>query len=116
LVCVHGHPTIQEELKRSTATLVGVVTAQKAVPDSGGYYEGVRYQVRVENLLKGTLSDSISLFSENSSGRFPMTVGHRYVLFVYKESGRLAVDNCGNSGPLPAKAGVVSAVKRLLRP
>jgi hypothetical protein len=54
--------------------------------------------------LRGKVSCTVELFSENSSGRFPMTVGTTYVVFAYRALGRTMVDSCGNSGPLPEKA------------
>jgi hypothetical protein len=68
--------------------------------------------VRVQEIFKGEPTNSIVIFSENSSGRFSMTVGKTYVLFVYYESGRFQVSNCGNSGLVSEKQDVIKAVKR----
>lgn len=55
--------------------------------------------MKVEAVYRGDVSGSLVIFSENSSGRFPMEPHIPYVLFIYREAGRLMVDNCGNSGP-----------------
>jgi hypothetical protein len=59
------------------------------------------------------LEKPLEIFSENTSGRFPMQLRRRYVLFVYREAGRLMVDNCGNSGFIEDKA-VVAFVRHFL--
>ena len=41
-----------------------------------------------------------------------MTVGERYILFVYDEMGRFQVSNCGNSGLVSTKQDVIKTVRQ----
>lgn len=113
--CVFGDYSVHAEYSRSDAVLEVVVVSERVVPDTeesdvlGGHY----YTVRTEARYKGELPDVIDLFSENSSGRFPMVVGERYLVFVHSNVGNLTADNCGNSGRLSARQSIRSEVRRL---
>ena len=52
--------------------------------DKEGFLDGDFYTVRVEELFRGKIPKTIQEFSENSSGRFPMKIGAKYVLFVHR--------------------------------
>ena len=39
----------------------------------------------------------------------------RYVLFIYRETRRLMVDNCGNSGPVAEKTDVLRTLNQIVR-
>ena len=83
------------------------------MPESGAYYDGHNYTVQVHEVFKGNPTNTVVIFSENSSGRFPMSVGSTYILFVYYELGRYQIDSCGNSGLLSEKQNVVQNVRQL---
>ena len=108
--------SVRAEYDRSAAVVTGHVISERPVSEAGGYYEGSVYTVKVATVYRGNMSGRIEIFSENSSGRFLMQRHERYVLFIYAETGRLMVDNCGNSGPLPGKAEVVRALKDIATP
>ena len=112
-VCLNGHPSITEECAKSQRVIIGKVIEKENIPESGNYYEGINYTVRVQEVIKGNPTKTILIFSENSSGRFPMSVGSTYVLFVYYELGRYQVSNCGNSGLMSEKQDVVQAVRQV---
>jgi len=97
-VCLKGNQSIKEEYSDSESIFIGKVLKKKEVPESGGYYEGDEYTVQIKEVFKGNPSKEISVFSENSSGRFPMEVGKTYIIFLHQELGRYQIDNCGNSG------------------
>ena len=115
-VCLMSDYSVQAEYDRSAAVVTGHVISERPVSEAGGYYEGSVYTVKVATVYRGNMSGRIEIFSENSSGRFLMQRHERYVLFIYSETGRLMVDNCGNSGPLPGKAEVVRALKDIATP
>ena len=77
------------------------------------------YSVKVAQALKGSPSKTVELYSENSSGRFPMQIGEQYLVFadygVFEgiRGRKLAINNCGNSAPL-AKAQKALAVLHAL--
>jgi len=97
-------PTVswQVEFRQSTAVVIGMVISAENVPDpkEAGFWSGTFYKVKVDSLLKGTVGDSVDVFSPNDSGRLPLAVGARYLLFLNKEGERLTVDACGNSAKL----------------
>ncbi len=99
--CPNGWPTISDEYNDSAMVLVGNVVAHTSTSAKGDFYDGDTYTVVPVRTFKGNPGARINLFSENTSGRFPMNVNRDYVLFVYEQSGQLMVDNCGNSDVLP---------------
>jgi len=119
MACPVGHPTVLQELLRSRAVVIGDVVAERPIADSGGdrggWYPGTGYRVRVTEVLHGSVPDTLELFSETSSGAFPMVVGQRYLMFVYRNLGRYLLDYCGHSGPLPERSADAATVRRLVR-
>jgi hypothetical protein len=111
--CLNGHPTIAQEYTNSWAVVVARVVGVHPEPTSKNYLDRVTYVVRVEEDLLATRSRRVEVFSENSSGRFPMASGARYLLFLYRDLGRTMVDSCGNSGRLPASDETLRKVRQL---
>jgi hypothetical protein len=111
--CLYERPqTVREEFSNSRSVVIGKVLYRSHMPQSGKYYDGENYVVKVREILKGPPSKTVTVFCENSSGRFPMTVGRTYLIFVYYD-GRYQIDNCGNSGPVTKKKDLVKAVRLL---
>ncbi len=113
-------PTVEQEFKTSALVFVGRVTSAREVRvRSQAVSGGTFYSVKVVQSLKGSPSKTVELYSENSSGRFPMQVGEQYLIFAdYGVFGgmrgrKLAINNCGNSAPL-AKAQKALAVLHVL--
>jgi hypothetical protein len=113
-VCPKASPSVRDEYRASDAVVVGTVIRATHVPLSRDYLEGTTYLVRVDETLKGKPPARIPLFSENSSARFPMRVGTKYLLFVDNLE-RSAIDNCGNSGAVSKRAKALALVRRLHR-
>ena len=111
--CFDDHPTVSREYKQSYAVVLGRVIREAQTPASRDLYEGTTYAVRTISSFRGHLPRTFSVFSENSSGRFPMVVGSSYLLFIYPMGNRLAVGNCGHSGLASEQARAISALKRL---
>jgi hypothetical protein len=114
-VCLNGHPSVDNEYKGSKAVLLAVVAGQRNVPEAsdGFFLEGTAYRLKIERIFHGKLANSPEVFSENSSGRFPMVVGSKYLLFIHEEDGRLLVNNCGNSGLASERGAELRAIERL---
>ena len=113
-VCLNGHPSVEQEYRQSSLVFVGRVTAASAVPETKSFYEGTRYTIRVEEILRGRPRRTITVFSENTSGRFPMDIGVDYLVFLSVKAGEPAmVDSCGNSGPVSETAPAIATVKHL---
>jgi hypothetical protein len=83
-----------------------------AMPD-GYFLEGKIYELTVEKAFRGNVGPTHELFDENASGRFDMSVGTKYLLFVYEEHGRLRVDNCGHSAELSKSGATIKQVEKL---
>lgn len=112
-VCLNGNPSVTEEFADSESIFIGKVLADKNVPESDNYYDGNNYTVETQEILKGKPTKTVDIFSENSSGRFPMTVGSTYIIFLHYELGRYQINNCGNSGLLSEKQEAVQTLRRL---
>ena len=115
-VCLEGHPTPEQEFRKSAAVVVGRVLSQKETPPPkslNGWYEGTTYSIEVREIVHGSVPKQLSLFSENSTGRFPMRTGSTYLLFLYEQDSVLMVDNCGNSNKLEKARSILTAVRKL---
>jgi hypothetical protein len=115
-----GHPTVKQEFKTSALVFVGKVTSARDVTvQSQSITGGTFYSVEVVEVLKGGPPHTLELYSENSSGRFPMDAGVRYLIFADYgtfegiRGQQLAVSNCGNSAPLPKGEKTLETVRRL---
>jgi hypothetical protein len=115
-MCVNGHPSVDQEFRQSSLVFVGRVTAASAAAETKSFYEGSRYSIQVKEIFRGRPRRTLTVFSENSSGRFPMDIGIDYLLFLSVRAGEPAmVDSCGNSGPVTATAPAIDTVKQLSR-
>jgi hypothetical protein len=113
--CVNGHPSVPKEYAASRAVVVANVVGMRSVPalKDGVFLEGTMYRVAVERTYHGRIDKAPEIFSENSSGRFPMRLGATYLLFIFAEHGRLLVDYCGNSGLLSDRAKELKEIEQL---
>lgn len=111
--CLNRSPSLQQEYQSSKTVLVGRVVSEKFTPETKNHLDGTTYSVHIEEVLRGSPIKTIKLFSENSSGRFPLQVGAAYLLFIHKEFDWLQVDNCGNSGELSKKAEALAALRKM---
>ena len=113
--CVSGHPSVSKEFRASKAVVVAKIVARSYVPPTkdGFFLEGTMYRITVERIYRGEMQRGAGIFSENSSGRFPMRVGATYLLFIYADHGRQLVDYCGNSGLLPSRTKELKLVEQL---
>jgi hypothetical protein len=112
-VCVDGNPSIKQEFNKSIIVCIGRVVAERFTPESKDYLEGVTYTMIVKEVFRGSPSKTIQIFSENSSGRFPMVTSSSYLVFIHKGVNRLIVDNCGNSGDVSRKLEEISVLRKM---
>jgi len=115
VVCLNGHPTVEAEFAESEAVFVGTVVSERTEPPAGDRYfdDGTTYTVRVDDVVRGRLEKIVRIFSENSSGRFPMEPRRKYLLFVNTEHGRMKVDSCGNSELFNPESKTLKTVRQL---
>jgi hypothetical protein len=114
-VCLNGHPSVAEEYKNAKAVVVATVVGQHDVPETsdGFYYEGTMYAIKIDRAFRGSVGAEAEIFSESTSGRFPMVIGSAYLLFIVEPHRRIVVDYCGNSGLLSRRGKVLREVERL---
>jgi hypothetical protein len=113
-VCLNGHPSVAEEYKGAKAVVAATVVAERLIPSAeADFYEGTLYRIQVDKTFRGSLGDSADIFSENSSGRFSMTAGAKYLLFIHTGVAGMQVDYCGNSGLLSKRGKELKQVERL---
>lgn len=97
--CMLPIPTVACEFLNSDAVFVGtVVSVQTVTPP--GYEPGWLYELTVQRLFRGPHAKTIRVFTENTSAKFAVDVGKRYLIFAYEEDGQLLIDNCANNSLL----------------
>ena len=111
--CVDGRPSVVNEYNSSPLIFTGEVVSEEATEESEDYIDGTTYKLKVIELIRGTDNQFVDIFSENSSERFPMRIGNKYVLFVYESEERIQVDNCGNSGILSKNNTTLATLREL---
>jgi len=93
--------SIEQEARDSKFVFVGTPVAEwPGVGDRSHWIEGTIFRLRVERVIGGTPLALVDLFSEESSGRFPMEKGISYLVFASSCGGRLYAYAKGNSGML----------------
>jgi len=76
-----------------------------SIPGGFDPYSGALYRVSVDRSFKGQSAGRIDIFSENTETRTPLTLGARYLVFLYRQTrsdawarnGDRMIDYCGNS-------------------
>jgi hypothetical protein len=113
--CPDGYPAVHREYSHSNFVFIGKAVKKRKTPESAdGYFlDGNTYRVVPTHIYKGKIKANFDLFSENSTGRFPMLLDQEYLLFVNADHGRLMVDNCGNSDLVSHARKAVAQVVRL---
>jgi hypothetical protein len=111
--CLAGNLSLEQEFQNAAMVFVGRVASEEFTARSKNQLDGTTYTIHVEEVLRGGSVKAVDLFSENSSGRFPMRVGGIYLILAYKELDRLQVDNCGNSGEVSDKTEALALLRKI---
>ena len=101
------------EFFKSDAVFVGTVLSIRETPDTDNSVGGWFYRMKVEEMFRGRLRKEITVYTENSSNRFPLEKAQKYLLFAYKQHGRLEIDGCGHSALLSEAADALTRLKNL---
>jgi hypothetical protein len=114
-VCPRPIPAPNAEFFKTSSVIAGKVVSEK--PDVNPSYreltEGWFYRIRVERTFRGTQARFVVVYTENDNGRFPLKVGERYLLFVYRVDGRREINGCGNSALLSEAGAAVDAIEAI---
>jgi len=97
-----------EELKESIAIVVANVVSERKVfetPEDPEMYS-VIFTLHTEQVLKGSPLKDFKLRMELDSGRYPLQVGEKHLLFITKwrwkvQGADYVISVCGNSTRLP---------------
>ena len=113
--CLLDDYSLTAEYGRSAAVVQAQVMSEHDVadPDAPEFIGGTIYKVRIEQSFRGELHGTAEVFSENSTGRFPIEKKKTYLLFLYRLQGRLSADPCGNSGLAAQKTNELATVRAL---
>jgi hypothetical protein len=114
-VCLAPQPRVCAEFFRSDRVFVGKVTAVKEVPDAGDTIGGWTYRLAVTKMYRGPGSKFIDVFTENSSGRYPLEIGHTYLLFASSHQGRLWIGSCGNSAEITSADEKIRQIEKVIK-
>src|SRR5579871_701305 len=92
-------PSLPQQYASALYIVTGTAISEKYIEGSPDDYfmPGDEFKVHVDKVFKGSPPPYLTLFSERSSGMFPLDLHVPYVLFVEEEHGRLLVSNCGDS-------------------
>ena len=113
-VCARPHPKVCAEFFKSDSVFVGTVVAQTAVINKEGY-DGWVYRLRVRKVYRGPTQDFIEVYTENTSGRFPLDTGETYLLFAYTFEKRFTITCGGNSAKLSEAGDALRQLEDLMK-
>ncbi len=119
LAFCESFPNSAQEYQRSELVFAGTVLSKEEIPAAGNFIVGTRYLAQVREIFKGKPEQRVSLYSENTTSRFPMDIGQDYLVFaspgVFEElpEKELFIDSCGNSGLLNESEKAISIVRKL---
>ena len=109
---------LKEEIASSEIIVTAEVTNSRELQEDPADPTGITayiYTAHVLQQLKGRLPKTFKLRTENDSGRYPMEVGEKHVLFLHHEGKFLEADSCGSSSPLPEGDAVLHRVEEVLK-
>ena len=116
-VCMQGHPSVRLEYSESDQVVLATVKSLRYVrdPRDQDEYEAVVYHISVQRVHRGDASKALDIYSINTSARFPMGIGERYLLFIHDDPQGKVVSPCGNSGLVSESQKALSEVLVLSR-
>jgi len=75
---------------------------------------GWHYRLKVLKNFRGPARGTVDVYTENTSGRFPLDLDKSYLLFAYKSGSILQVYGCLNSVELTDAGTALAEIRRLL--
>ncbi|MDB5932769.1 MAG: hypothetical protein JWQ01_113 [Massilia sp.] len=109
---------LDSEVGTAEAIVIGRVLSEQGLkedPADPNGYTAYNVTIRVLARLKGSLSNVIVIRNENTSSRYPMSVGEEHILFVSRDGRELWVDSCGNSAAMPGGEELVKQIQAHMR-
>ena len=112
--CLDGRrPSLTIETKLSNFVIIGRVkkATDYTSPDDPDGITGTKYVVSVTQVFRGSPPKTLVVNSENTSSRFPLIVGQRYLLFIKGLPTDGLVDSCGNSGVANERKAMIAKLR-----
>jgi hypothetical protein len=109
---------LETEIRTAQAIIVGRVLSEQRFQEDPNDPDGITtssFTIKVFSRLKGRLPDVIVVRNENTSSRYPMSVGEERILFVSRTNRETWIDSCGNSDVLPRGEQLVKKIRTQLR-
>lgn len=109
---------LASEVHAADGIVIGRVLSEQGLredPTDPDGYTAYNVTVRVITRLKGNLPNVIVIRNENTSARYPMSIGEEHLLFVSKDGEGLSVNSCGNSLAMPEGKQQVQAIRAQLQ-
>jgi hypothetical protein len=109
-------PKVCSTFYRSDAVFLATVLSEASVVSKDDFIEGWRYRVRVKRPFRGTVTETVEVYTENTSSRLPLKVGRDYLLFAKIANGRLLIsDDCGPASDESRLSDNIREIARLQR-
>lgn len=109
---------LDSKVQTAEAIVIGRVLAEQGLQEDPSDPDGFTAHIvtiKVLASLKGKLPNVTVIRNENTSSRYPMSVGEEHILFVSRDGHELRVDSCGNSAPMPDGKQLVKQIQMGLR-
>ena len=104
-ICPRPVPKACSAYFEHDAVFVGTVVSQRR------FDEYLRFQLRVSQVLRGTVGPTAVVYTGNDTARLLWDVGREYVVFARQANGRLESSN--DCGPLSDSARVAETVSQI---
>jgi hypothetical protein len=106
------HLSVESEFKQSEYVVVATVKSFRYVrdPEDIEGYAATIYSVAINRVFRGKPRANIEIYSVNTTSRFPMEIGKKYLLFISKTRDGKEVNSCGNSELLAMRKSELSKV------
>jgi hypothetical protein len=108
---------LKTEVGTAEAIVIGRVLSEHRLQEDVDDPDGItasNVTIKVLKKLKGTPPSVIVVRNENTSSRYPMSVGEEHILFVSCKNHEMWIDSCGNSDVMPDGEQVVRKVRAQL--
>ncbi len=109
---------LKTEVVTAKSIVIGRVLSAHLLQEDADDPDGItasNVTIKVLTKLKGTLPNVIVVRNENTSSRYPMSVGEEHILFVSRTNREMWIDSCGNSDVMPNGEQVVRKIRAQLR-
>jgi hypothetical protein len=109
---------LDSEVRTADAIVVARVLSEQGLqedPTDPDGYTAYNLTIRVLSSLKGSLPKVIVVRNENTSSRYPMSVGEEHILFVSRNGNKLGINSCGNSEEMPKGKQLVKQIQASLQ-